>query len=100
MHATSGAAHRVLPRGIAIVGGSRPGTSHAVVHIIDVATVSVAVIPILELLHRRGGIGVRGRLCRRVGGRTIITPAVRSTAITLLLTRVRRLYRGLELHLL
>ena len=70
VHAAGGATHRVLPRGIAIVGGSGLRASHAVVHIVDVAAMSVAVVPILESLHRRGGIGVRWWLRRRAGCRS------------------------------
>jgi hypothetical protein len=73
MHSTSRAAHRVLPRGIAIVAGSGLGASHAVVHVVDVATMGVAVVPILEPLHRRGGIGVRVRRHQCAARRTVTT---------------------------
>ena len=99
MHSASRSAHRVLPRGIAIVCRSRVLARHAVVLVVDVATVSVAIIPILETFHRRGGVRIRGGR-RSTRGTVTAGPIRTATPALLMLAGVRweLLLHPLKIH--
>ena len=98
VEASRGAAHHVLPRGVAIVGGDGFDAAHAGVPVVDVAAMRMAVVPILKTLHWRRGTSVGGWRRRRRGCRSIAANAG-SVAAAALLARVR-IWREMLLQLL
>jgi hypothetical protein len=56
MEARSWSIHHVDPLRVWIVRGARFGARPASVPVVDVVTVSVAVVPVFKALVRRGGV--------------------------------------------
>ena len=54
MEASRGAAHRVLPRGMAIVGGAGLDAAHAGMPVVNIAAMRMAVVPIFPTLVGSG----------------------------------------------
>ncbi len=91
MEASRGAAHRVLPRGMAIVGGAGLDAAHAGVPVVNIAAMRMAVVPIFETLHRRRGTSVGGGRRGRGGSWSIAADAGSVSAAALLAwVRTRR----------
>ena len=98
MEASRGAAHRVLPRGMAIVGGAGLDAAHAGMPVVNIAAMRMAVVPIFEPFHRRRGANVGGGWRGRGWSRSIAADAG-SVLVAALLAWVRT-WREMLLQLL
>jgi hypothetical protein len=94
--ACSQATHHVMPSGTAIVGGARLLARPTQMAVVDITTMSVAVIPILEALVRSQGNCVACGSNRRCGS-SMSTATVILSALAVRLLLILRCRGGLLL---